>query len=582
MANSDKNRSDFLDPNKMASLKHWGGPIDEETEKKMVDEVSVDCGWGRLIFGQTFDDPNTLADILKQEKDGRRDVAMYIRDPHIVVSMAPQELFLDPSLTYRLDFRKYKTNRGASPGIVVREYSEADDEAEINRIYLARNMVPIYDGFFAKSIKSKETVILIAEDSISNDVLGVVTGVDHHKAICDPDNGSSLWALAVDPQCNRTAVGEALVSKLIEIFMDRGRSFLDLSVMHDNEKAISLYEKLGFEQVPVYSIKNKNIINEQLYVGPEPEEQLNIYATIIIKEARRRGIIVDVLDVPGGFFNLTLGGRSVTCRESLSELTSAIAMSRCDDKSVTRRILQKAGLNVPDQIVADSMDGVRNFLEKHKTIVVKPARGEQGRGIQVKLSNMEDVLTAVDNARELSDKVLLEEFVSGQDLRIIVIDQEVIAAAVRRPAQIIGDGKIPIIELIAYQSRRRSAATNGESIIPMDDETVRCVNEAGYKINDILPAGEKLQVRNTANLHTGGTIHDVTTRLHPVLGRAAIRAAQSLKIPVVGFDFMVPDIEEPDYVIIEANERPGLANHEPQPTAEKFIDLLFPTTKKIG
>jgi D-alanine-D-alanine ligase-like ATP-grasp enzyme len=58
-----------------------------------------------------------------------------------------------------------------------------------------------------------------------------------------------------------------------------------------------------------------------------------------------------------------------------------------------------------------------------------------------------------------------------------------------------------------------------------------------------------------------------------------VQAAAVLEIPVVGFDFMVPSVSGPDYVVIEANERPGLANHEPQPTAERFIDFLFPQTR---
>jgi D-alanine-D-alanine ligase-like ATP-grasp enzyme len=83
-------------------------------------------------------------------------------------------------------------------------------------------------------------------------------------------------------------------------------------------------------------------------------------------------------------------------------------------------------------------------------------------------------------------------------------------------------------------------------------------------------------VRKTANLHTGGTIEDVTGETHPELIRAAIRAARAIDIPVTGIDLMVKSPRRPDYVFIEANERPGLANHEPQPTAERFLDLLFP------
>ncbi len=97
----------------------------------------------------------------------------------------------------------------------------------------------------------------------------------------------------------------------------------------------------------------------------------------------------------------------------------------------------------------------------------------------------------------------------------------------------------------------------------------------------VSPPEPNLAARKTANLHTGGTIHDVTPLIHPDLADAAVRAAQALEIPVVGLAFMVPSIQESQYYIIEANERPGLANHEPQPTAECFIDLLFPQTKQI-
>ena len=88
-------------------------------------------------------------------------------------------------------------------------------------------------------------------------------------------------------------------------------------------------------------------------------------------------------------------------------------------------------------------------------------------------------------------------------------------------------------------------------------------------------------MRRTANLHTGGTIHDVTASLHPALVTAAVRASRALDIPVTGLDFLVPDVSGPDHVLIEANERPGLANHEPQPTAERFVDLLFPETTAL-
>jgi D-alanine-D-alanine ligase-like ATP-grasp enzyme len=98
-------------------------------------------------------------------------------------------------------------------------------------------------------------------------------------------------------------------------------------------------------------------------------------------------------------------------------------------------------------------------------------------------------------------------------------------------------------------------------------------------MDDVPPAGTRIQVRRTANLHTGGTITDVTDRLHPAIADAAVRATRAIGIPVTGLDFLVPDLDGADHVFIEANERPGLANHEPQPTAQRFIDLLFPESR---
>lgn len=565
------------------SLRNWYAKDQTHPDQeKMAENVTVDCGWGRLLFAHTFPDLPELAKALREETQGRRDIALYLRDPHVALSLAPQELFLDPSHTYRLWLANYRTGRRRPRGFTVRRLRTVEDAEAVNRIYAGRNMVQVPPYFFHDQRNSRILTYFVAVDSATNTVIGSVTGVDHARAFEDPENGSSLWCLAVDPQASFPGIGETLVRTLAEHFQARGRSFMDLSVMHDNVNAIALYEKLGFQRVPVFALKTKNSINEKLYVGPPPDETLNPYAMIIINEARRRGIGVEVVDAEGGYFTLSFGGRSVVCRESLSELTTAVAMSRCDDKAVTRRLMLKAGLKVPAQKVAGTPEENAAFLKEHGSIVVKPARGEQGKGITVDVTTEEEVAKAVAEARNHAETVLLEQFFQGDDLRIIVIDYRVVAAAIRRPAEVTGTGEHTVKALIEAQSRRRSAATGGESKIPMDAETERCVAANGYSMDDVLPVGQVLPVRKTANLHTGGTIHDVTDRLHRTLVDAAIAGAKALDIPLVGFDFLVPSVSEPDYVIIEANERPGLANHEPQPTAERFVDLLFPNTKLLS
>ncbi|MFN8226310.1 MAG: N-acetylglutaminylglutamine synthetase [Mycobacterium sp.] len=552
----------------------------------MADDVILELGWGRLVFGQTFADPQKLADVLAAEGPGRRDICMYAREAHVLVARAPQELFIDPSYTYRLRFNDQEDADAAVPGPAgfrVRSLTAAPDADEINRVYVRCGMVPAPTAVIWDNHRNNDAVeYLIAERDDPDGggaVLGVVTGVDHERLFGDPEGGSSLWTLAVDPAAGAPGVGAALTHALAAIFRERGRAYLDLSVAHDNTAAIGLYEKLGFSRVPVLAVKRKNAINEPLFTtAPETVDDLNPYARIIADEALRRGIRVEVLDAETGEMLLSHGGRSVITRESLSEFTSAVAMSRCDDKRLTRRIVSGAGVTVPRGRLATFDSADHDFLADvgEAGVVVKPTRGEQGKGITVGVRSGPDLDDALARARAEHPEVLIEQRCDGDDLRLVVIDGHVVAAALRMPAEVTGTGSHSVAELIEAQSRRRAAATGGESRIPLDDVTEATVREAGWALDDMLPEGRRLRVRRTANLHQGGTIHDVTAQVNPELRRVAVTAAEAIGIPVTGIDLLVPDVTGEEYVFIEANERPGLANHEPQPTAAAFVDFLFP------
>jgi GNAT-family acetyltransferase (TIGR03103 family) len=577
MKKADRTRH-RVDRQGAATLRNWDVPR-RPHGKPLASEAIVDCGWGRLIFAHTFDNNARLAEAISDEAPESRNIALYIKDPHVVLALRPQELFLDPSHTYRLWLHSYQASRVLPKGFVVRRAQGDQDAQAINRLLAGRGMVPPDVEFIASRITSRVLTHFVAEDENSGDIIGTVMGVDHRRAFDDEENGASLWALAVDAQAPQPGIGQALTATLADHFAARGRQYMDLSVMHNNEAVIALYEKMGFQRVPVFCIKKKNSINEALYTGQEQGDQtLNPYARIIVDEARRRGIAVDLIDPEQGYFKLTAGARAITCRESLSEITSAVAMSRCANKLVTSRLLRKAGLDVPAGALAAGREENRAFLDEHGKIVVKPENGEQGMGVSVGITGTDEMQAAIETASRFGSDVILEEYVRGQDLRIIVIDGEVVAAAVRRPASVTGNGFDDVRALISKQSRRRAAATGGESRIPVDAETRRCLAGAGMDMDTVPDEGQVIQVRETANLHTGGTLHDVTSELHPVLKRAATVAARTLDIPVVGLDFIVDAHDQPAYRIIEANERPGLANHEPAPTAERFIDLLFPQT----
>jgi GNAT-family acetyltransferase (TIGR03103 family) len=549
----------------------------------MASDVVVDLGWGQLVFGQTFKDLRSIVDTLRGEETGKRDICVYPRDPQVLVGMAPDELFIDPSLTYRLDLHRYRPRPDVIRGVFVRTVTSAAEMDAINELYARNGMVVADATTMWRNHRTRTFTYLVAEDTRTGKIVGTVTGVDHVLAFGDPEGGTTLWCLVADKQDAPPGTGEALVRVLVERYVARGRAYLDLSVMHDNTPAIQLYRKLGFARVAAVCVKRKNPINTPLFASRPPGlEKLNPYASIIAEEALRRGIRVEVTDADWGELRLTMGGRSVLTRESLSEFTTAVALSRCDDKRVTRRIMRRAGVRVArgalagDGNLGDALQLLRDVGE----VVVKPARGEQGRGITVGVVDEAGLRRAVDLASAFCPDVLVEELVPGEDLRVVVIDREVVAAAVRRPAEVVGDGRHSVEDLVRSTSRRRERATGGESSIPLDEVTADVVAGGGYAMDDVPDHGERIQVRRTANVHTGGTIVDVTDRLHPEIAEAAVRAAEAIGIPVTGIDFLVPDVGGPDYVFIEANERPGLANHEPQPVVQRFVDLLFPETRR--
>jgi GNAT-family acetyltransferase (TIGR03103 family) len=305
-----------------------------------------------------------------------------------------------------------------------------------------------------------------------------------------------------------------------------------------------------------------------------------MYAQAIADQALGRGISVEVLDAGIGELALSCDGRRVTTIQSLSELTSAVAYRRCGDKLHSRRVLERAGLRVPAGRVASFDDEDEAFLDDWKEIVVKPARGERGDGVTPGVVDRDGLARALKTARAVFPAVLLEQRCDGEDLRVVVIDGQVEGASVRRPPTVTGDGERTLRQLIEHLSRERADASEGVAGIPLDDVTLQVVQDAGYDFDGVLSDGTELTVRDTANVHTGGTADDVTDDLHHDLVEVAVAAAGVMGCPVAGVDLMVPAVDGPDYVVIEVNEQPGLASYGSQHTVERFVDPLFPDSSR--
>ena len=142
-----------------------------------LSNIGLDCGWGTLHFAHTYASPDDLAEAMRREGPGRRDIAFYVREPHVMLSAAPLELFLDPSHAYRLDLSTYRPSRKKPSGFTVRRLTSQEDAEAVNTIYRSRGMVPVRPDFFWKKRDSRAFSYLVAEDDITGEIIGTVTGI---------------------------------------------------------------------------------------------------------------------------------------------------------------------------------------------------------------------------------------------------------------------------------------------------------------------------------------------------------------------------------------------------------------------
>src|SRR3954470_2793866 len=171
---------------RLAGLRRRGGAapaFTDRSEKRlsahqrqgMASDVVLDLGWGRLVFGHTFADLRGVLDALRAEETGRRDICIYPRDPQVLVGLAPDELFLDPSLTLRLDLHRYRPRPDVIRGVFVRTVTSAAEMNRINDIYAQNGMVLADAVTMWANHRTRAFTYLVAEDRRTGEIIGTVT-----------------------------------------------------------------------------------------------------------------------------------------------------------------------------------------------------------------------------------------------------------------------------------------------------------------------------------------------------------------------------------------------------------------------
>ena len=269
--------------------------------------------------------------------------------------------------------------------------------------------------------------------------------------------------------------------------------------------------------------------------------------------------------------------------------TGAIAEAIAQDKQLTKKILAAAGVPVPQgREVATPEDAWAAACDIGLPVVLKPKSGNQGKGVSVNISSREQLLAAYAAATEFEDDILVERYLPGNDFRLLVVGNKLVAAAHRDPANVVGDGQHSIEELVAkvnLDPRRGSGHATALTKIRFDDIALACLAGQGFKADTVPAKGQRVRLRNNANLSTGGSATDVTDSVHPEVAARAVAAAQMVGLDICGVDVVCNSIlhplEEQGGGVVEVNAAPGLRMHltpsfgKGRAVGEAIIDCMF-------
>lgn len=337
----------------------------------------------------------------------------------------------------------------------------------------------------------------------------------------------------------------------------------------------------GTEYSLAEDIQNLREIREVERLGPSTGS--------IVEEAAARGIPFIRLN-KNSLVQLGYGVNQRRIRATVASTTGSIAVDIACNKEETKNLLEAAEIPVPRGRIVYTDEGLKEAIDKiGYPAVTKPIDGNHGKGATTDLRTWEDCLKGFEAAKKYSRGVIVEKFITGLDHRVLVINYKFVAAAIRKPASVSGDGKHSIQELIDITNKDPRRGYGHEKTltrIKVDEFTLDILEKKQLTLENILPAGEELWLKPTANLSTGGTATDITDYVHPDNIFMCERIARIIGLDICGIDIMAPSLSEPIQnnggAILEVNAAPGFRMHIdpaeglPRNVAEPVIDMLYP------
>lgn len=291
----------------------------------------------------------------------------------------------------------------------------------------------------------------------------------------------------------------------------------------------------------------------------------------------------------GSLVQFGWGSRQRRIQAAEIDATGAIAETIAQDKELTKKLLDAAGVPVPmGRSVSDPEDAWAAALEVGLPVVIKPKDGNQGKGVTVNVTTKEQLTAGFHTASEFRDDILVERYLPGHDYRMLVIGDKLVAAARRDPPFVVGDGVHTVrqlVEEVNKDPRRGEGHSTSLTKIRFDDIALATLAARGMNADSVPDRGQRVVLRNNANLSTGGTATDVTDDVHPEVAARCIAAAHMVGLDICGVDLVcdsvLKPIEEQHGGIVEVNAAPGLRMHlspsfgKARPIGEAIVSTLF-------
>ena len=363
-------------------------------------------------------------------------------------------------------------------------------------------------------------------------------------------------------------------------------------------KVVSAIEQVGsYQQLGADIAQSNKAKAFERFYALSAFDNMELSTQALLFDAIQKGLKIEILDERDQFISLQFGEHLEYVKNgNMTSHDSYISPLIMENKVVTKKVLAKAGFNVPQSIeFTDVKSAVENFpLFENRAVVIKPKSTNFGLGISIfqqGVTDRDDFAKAVEIAFREDKEIMVEDYLLGTEYRFFVLGDQTLAVLLRVPANVIGDGVHTVAELVAAKNdhplRGDGSRTPLKKIALGDIEQLQ-LKEQGLTVDSIPAKDQLVQLRANSNISTGGDSIDMTDEMHASYKEIAVGISKAMGAAVCGVDLIIPDLKQPaepslrSWGVIEANFNPMMMMHifpfsgQSRRLTMNVIKMLFP------